>query len=54
MPGRRSDPLSLAKQYLAAIVQNADDAIISKILDSIVTSWNPAVVASLAGFMDRK
>src|SRR3989442_15551413 len=42
MPGRRTDPTQLARQYLAAIVQNADDAISSKNLESNVTSWNPA------------
>jgi PAS domain S-box-containing protein len=36
------DPSHLAQQYLAAIVQNADDAIISKNLESIVMTWNPA------------
>src|SRR5205809_5570557 len=39
---RRIDPSQLAQQYLAAIVKSADDAIISKDLNSIVTSWNPA------------
>jgi len=29
MPDRPKDPPSLAEQYVAAIVQNADDAIIS-------------------------
>jgi PAS domain S-box-containing protein len=42
MTDRPKNPSTLAEQYLAAIIQNADDAIISKNLDSIVTSWNPA------------
>src|SRR5438046_5636896 len=42
MSRRRPDPNQLSKQYLAAIVQGADDAIISKDLNSIVTTWNPA------------
>jgi len=36
------DPSQFAEQYLAAIVQNAEDAILSKDLNSIVTHWNPA------------
>jgi len=32
----------LAQVYLASVVESADDAIISKTLDSVVTSWNPA------------
>src|SRR5438309_10785126 len=42
MPKRQPDQSQLAQQYLAAIVLNADDAIIAKNLEGIVTSWNPS------------
>lgn len=35
-------PIDMAAEYYRAIVESSDDAIISKTLDGVVTSWNPA------------
>jgi PAS domain S-box-containing protein len=37
-----ADSETLANAWLGAIVESADEAIVSKTLDGIVTSWNPA------------
>ncbi|MGU3463644.1 CHASE domain-containing protein [Methylobacterium sp. C33D] len=43
LAGRRRDVLAaLEKARLAAIVENADDAIVGETIDGVVTDWNPA------------
>ncbi|WP_019833049.1 sensor histidine kinase [Sphingomonas sp. PR090111-T3T-6A] len=48
-PGGISHPDRDAAAWLAAIVENSDDAILSKKLDGIISSWNPGATR-LFGF----
>jgi PAS domain S-box-containing protein len=41
----------LAEAHLSAIVQYSDDAIISKSLDGLVVTWNPAA-SRIFGFSE--